>query len=493
MFCPQCGAQQDSGTFCARCGSSLGTPTEPIPVPPSTPPSPPSNTPSTIIPTQAVTTPIPVPGPAPVPRPAPRPAAATPPAPGGGGRGVAVPLIAALVVLLLLAGGGWWLLQRDRNKSPSTEAVSTTSPTPSATASGPDSAAYAAIRRSATGVGASVVAITVVGCGDEKAFNGIVVGPDLVATADQLLDETAAVGVQLDGRQVGTVIVGRDEASGIGLLRTTVPLGVTPATFQDKGITPGQVAAGVGSSAREAPVSAGAVKAIGTNYTIGQHSHANTVEVAMVDAMQASGSPLVDAASNIVGIIVGHAVKDETIAVALPGGPIAAAVARMSGQTEPIRPTVTCSTPVGPSGSANPRISIPATTMVESGTGRFELGSDAQRLQDPLTIYFQGINEAKYEQSMSVMSPSLRGTMSLESFTDGTKTSFDSDFIVHAVRREGANYVVVLEFTSLQSADKGPDGRACNRWTLDYTLVPGGGGYLIDSALGTNGTAFRAC
>ncbi len=399
--------------------------------------------------------------------------------------------IAGLIVLVLV-GGGTVAYRQWRGQQMAHEATVTV-PAGTGSPRGPNAAEYDAVTRVAAPVSASVAAITVVGCGDQKNFNGVVVGPDLVATADQLLDDTAAVSVSIDGRSYATTIVGRDPISGVGLVRTTRPIAATPASFASTALRVGQAAGGVGPAGGSSTVETGWISALGQRYSIGASSHSDTLEIRMVTDPPVSGSPLIDASGQLVALVTGYKTSDRTLAVALPGGPIAAALARLAANTQAIRPTLTCDTPLGPSGkAADPGITIPSTAG--DITGSLALGSRATALADPLTIYFRGINQGRYDESLAVMSPSLLGQMTLADFTEGTRTSFDSEFRVTALRADAGGFVVSLEFKSLQDPSKGPDGQACNRWTIDYGLIPAGGRYLIDSATGTGGgSPFRDC
>lgn len=488
MFCGECGleARDESGArSCARCGAPLpivagGTLARQVVAgevvaeePPPDPPMPPSEP------------------------------DADPPQ---GPRWVAIGVVAAALVLGIGASAGVWVLQDRRPQAVKAGVAASASSARQAgdaalagpanpAQAGPDPAEIEGLEilaRVVTVHAGWVVKLTVVGCGDERAFNGVVVGPDLVATANQLLDETVAVGVDSGQGRLGAVIIGRDGASGVGLVRTSAPIKGKPALFSVTKLKPGLVVAGVGTPTSDPSVAPGWVGATDASYEMGDDTHHDTIEVVTDGRHTASGSALVDERGRVLGLVTGTNAKKPDLMVALPWDPIEAAIDRMRGNTESIKPTVTCKTPLGPTGTSENLITVP--NVVNDRDGRsVTLGATAQALADPLSTYFRGINEGKQAQSMSVMSDSLRSTMTLESFTEGTRTSYDSDFVVTAVRASGDAYVVSLRFVSLQDAAKGPDGKTCNRWTIDYTLVRSGGGYVIDGAEGTNGTAFHDC
>ncbi|MGH9130519.1 MAG: hypothetical protein ACRDWV_02350, partial [Acidimicrobiales bacterium] len=51
-----------------------------------------------------------------------------------------------------------------------------------------------------------------------------------------------------------------------------------------------------------------------------------------------------------------------------------------------------------------------------------------------------------------------------------------------------------ISFTSLQSANQGPNGDTCDDWSLDYTMDDVGGVWLIASAAGhAGGPANTSC
>jgi hypothetical protein len=81
------------------------------------------------------------------------------------------------------------------------------------------------------------------------------------------------------------------------------------------------------------------------------------------------------------------------------------------------------------------------------------------------------------------LSARIRG--SFTSFAAGDSTSYDFDQrVLNATQINSTSARVALAFTSIQAADKGPNGDVCDLWTIDYAMVEGLDGlwYIDDTS-----------
>lgn len=92
---------------------------------------------------------------------------------------------------------------------------------------------------------------------------GIVVGPDMVLTADHVLERDEDLSIETpDGRVLPARLAGRDHASDLALLRIA-DLGMQPATFSEQPARVGQIVLAVGRPGSSPMASFGIVSAVG--------------------------------------------------------------------------------------------------------------------------------------------------------------------------------------------------------------------------------------
>jgi serine protease Do len=124
-----------------------------------------------------------------------------------------------------------------------------------------------------------------------------------------------------------------------------------------------------------------------------------------------------------------------------------------------------------------------------------DVGDVGAELGTTLATYFDGINDGDYASAYYSETARSHDGESLGTFTANVVTSYDTDVNVSSVTpdADGA-YEVFVTFTSVQAANEGPNGDTCDLWSLDYRLVPGGSGFLIDAASSaTGGPAYHSC
>jgi hypothetical protein len=111
-----------------------------------------------------------------------------------------------------------------------------------------------------------------------------------------------------------------------------------------------------------------------------------------------------------------------------------------------------------------------------------------------LATYFEAIDGGDYQTAYEQLAPSQQALMSEAAFASSESSSYDFDVVVSAVSQVAAGTdVASVDFTSLQDPSEGPNGDSCDDWTLNYTMVAQGGSWLIDRAVGQQGSTHTSC
>jgi hypothetical protein len=160
-----------------------------------------------------------------------------------------------------------------------------------------------------------------------------------------------------------------------------------------------------------------------------------------------------------------------------PGSPSPSLAARA---TTPL--TQPASTqPATPQASATPSASpSPSPSVVGIAPG---VQPGSPQVEVVLSHYFQGINDRNYTEYASSQTAHGKDNQPESSFDSGYATTTDSDMMLTSLTPTGdGDLTATVTFTSRQSPSDSVDNSACNNWTLNFYLVPGGSGYLITPA-----------
>jgi len=246
-----------------------------------------------------------------------------------------VPLLPAIVLAICLgliggAAAAWGIYQ---HYGPVERVVTTQVPA----AQPGSSAAPASVGAIAGGAAASVVKVLTQPVsaadlqGQPKGFAvGFVASSDgLVVTSAHALEGATALRVALpDGHVYGAVVVGADVAHGIAVLRAVGASGLAPLSFAGTPARPGDLVVAVGAPPfGGVSVDSGAVSSVGRSLSVpagGSTAAAEVLDAMTVDATadpQADGAPLLDAAGQVVGVVV-----------VIPGNPALPGLVALSGR-----------------------------------------------------------------------------------------------------------------------------------------------------------------
>ena len=185
--------------------------------------------------------------------------------------------------------------------------------------------------------------------GDPKGFAvGFVATSDgLVVTSAHAVEGATQLRVALaDGHVYDAVVAGADVGHGIAVLRAVGASGLSALDFATRSVRPGDLAVAVGAPPfGGVSVISGTVSSVGRSLSIagGGQASSEVLDAITVDATpdaQDDGGPLLDAAGQVVGVVVSVAVQPSlTGVVALSGRDAAALVDRLSHGGSSLRPT----------------------------------------------------------------------------------------------------------------------------------------------------------
>lgn len=456
MYCGRCGRYAgEQALFCPTCGSPLG------------------------------------------PQPAAQPAWTSPPAPAAGpknGRRLTV-ILTAVAGLIVLGGGVTAAVVLSNNTNG--HATGAGSPTRSVRPSGAttsDVSARVVPSPSPTLDFATiyaeqqsgVVRIETLSCSSQGIGTGFLLSPTLIATVNHVIDQSVVVSlVDGDQRTTGTVI-GSDPVRDLALIRAATPLTGHHFTFASSSPKIGDQVAAIGFPiGNPITLTHGDVSGLDRNITVEGNALAGMVETDAAINPGNSGGPLINQHGEVVGLVDALDTSANGIAYAVPSDQAAAAFSDWQQRPQTVAPAQ-CSNPLGPS-QADANVPPPSSSDVDD--------AQAAGIAAAFNTYFDGINAGDYATAYDVLSPRLRAGSTEPSFAEGDATSYDFAQAVLAAHAVDPTTVrVALAFTSLQTADKGPDGDTCDDWTLVYTMIQGSGGnWLIDRTQPYKGVSHTPC
>jgi serine protease Do len=397
-------------------------------------------------------------------------------------------LVLALAVLVLAGGGvgAYTLLAGQRTHQPSARAATAPSPrrsvapgpvgTASSAASSPAPASFAQLYAQDS---SGVVRIDVTNCTGGAVGSGFLISPTLVATAAHVVAGAATIGLTAGGHTTVGTVVGVSDSTDVALVESSAALAGHVFTL---GTT--QPAVGVSLAAIGFPeggpltFTSGTVSGLDRTISIDGTPRTGLLETDAAINPGNSGGPLLLTDGTVVGLADAALQGASGIAYGVPvqlAGPLLD-----SWQASPSpQPPASCPDPTGPQGDP---------VHVTAGSG------DAAAVGAVLATYFEAIDGGDYQTAYEQLAPSQQALMSEAAFASSESSSYDFDVVVSAVSQVAAGTdVASVDFTSLQDPSEGPNGDSCDDWTLNYTMVAQGGSWLIDQAVGQQGSTHTSC
>jgi serine protease Do len=329
-----------------------------------------------------------------------------------------------------------------------------------------------------------VVRIEVLGCADSGIGTGFLISPTLIATVDHVVTESVVISL-IDGNQRTTGrVIGADPVHDLALVQADEP--ITGYHFRFAGTAPrvGDRVAAVGFPIGDPiTLTQGGISGLDRNVTVDGERREGLIETDAPLNPGNSGGPLMSGDGSVVGLVDAGNLDANGIGYAVPYSQAEPAIRRWQAAPTAAAPA-SCETPLGPTQDTTSLPAIPGLTA-DASAG----------ISTTFETYFNGINDGDYQAAWEVLSPRLRGGSSEAAFANGDATSYDFDQRVLAGRQvDVATAKVALQFTSIQAADKGPNGDTCDLWTLNYTMIAGAGGrWYIDHASPYHGRSHQAC
>ncbi|HEX9337331.1 MAG TPA: hypothetical protein VF892_15660 [Pseudonocardiaceae bacterium] len=161
------------------------------------------------------------------------------------------------------------------------------------------------------------------------------------------------------------------------------------------------------------------------------------------------------------------------------------------------QPTASASSGVAPGQSSVPSSAEPGPTTVAFAQDFANYPQHSQVL-DVLQRYFNAINDKRYDEWVSVVTPALAAEQTKQAFLDGYHTTHDGSIYVYRVDTAPQNGVrVLLSFTSVQALNDAPQNFAhtCIRWQVVLPLAwdPKARQYEIDAGITGSSPQTQAC
>lgn len=371
------------------------------------------------------------------------------------GRLATASALGAVLVLAVGCGGG-----KDAPPTPTpTPSVSPTA-TPSPSATPTPSATPATFAGTYKDVSSGVVRVDVATCEEEGHGTGFLVAPDLVATVAHVVQDAAVVRVTAGTVATAGTVIGLDAGTDMALVQVARPLAGHVFTLRP---TPPQVGESVGvigfPEDQPLTLTQGAVTGLDRKAVIDGISRHSLVQTDAAVNPGNSGGPAIDVDGQVIGLA-----DAVTIGAQNTNFLVANRTARTftdTWRTAPAPPTVAVCTPTTPTEADD----LP--------------GGAAFGVESTIGFYFDRINVGDFPTAFAQLDPATSG-LDLESFTDGVRSSQDTDVQILSITPDGADLVAWVTFTSQQDPAQGPrPGETCDRWSLDYRMHQVGGLWLI--------------
>lgn len=303
-----------------------------------------------------------------------------------------------------------------------------------------------------------------------------------MVTVAHVVDQAVVVSL-IDGSQTTTgSVVGIDRTQDLALVRAARPLNGYHFRLAPRLPAIGDDVAAIGFPLGD-PITftRGNISGLNRNVPIDGTVRNGLIETDTAINPGNSGGPLITGDGTVVGLIDAKNTQASGIGYAVPTTHVVGRIPEWTNQQG--LPAATCSDPLGPSQTDT---TIPTLSDLSPGV--------AAGVSKAFEAYFGGINRGDYAAAWAVLGPRLQGTSS-RSLAEGDATSYDFNFnVLNTAQVDSSTARVTLAFTSIQRADKGPDGDTCDDWTLTYTLSNAGSGtWLIDRASPYGGATHSAC
>lgn len=324
-----------------------------------------------------------------------------------------------------------------------------------------------------------VVRIDVTSCDGGGTGTGFLVAPDLVVTAEHVVNGAVSVGLTAGGTTRAGDVVGHDAAHDVALVRASSPFDghlFTMSTSQPQVGT--QI--GVIGYPEGGPISFSTGIVSGLDRTINIEGKARQGLVQTDAALNPgnSGGPMMLIDGTVLGFVDAARTDAAGISYGVPSTVAEPLVAQWQQAPRAVAASH-CANATGPN-----------TTTVAVGAS----SPDAKAIAAMFGTYFNAIDGADFPTAYAQLDDHQHASLSEAQFAANVSSSYDFAVNILSVTQVAPGTdVAAVDFTSLQSSDQGPNGDKCDDWTLAYTLKSVGGSWLIHGAAPLNGSTHTSC
>jgi len=389
-------------------------------------------------------------------------------------RGIKVLLATVVALVLAILGGTAATLASHNNTSPQqvpTAAKTTQPPARPTSAAAPTTAGptqtFPALYRH---VSDGVMRIETTACNSGGVGSGFLLAPDLVATVAHVVQGAVSIVIRQNGITTTGTVIGIDTHADLALVRTRTPMAGHVFTLDASQPEVGTDVGAIGYPlAGQESLTKGAISGLGRTIDVGNGPLTGLIQTDTPLNHGNSGGPLLSVDGTVVGLVDAGSAEGNGIAYAIPAQTASGQLQSWRDAPAPAPAGTGCSAPVGPAG-------VQATVTDQTTS------PDGPGIAAAFATYATGINTGNYQQAYAVLSPHAQTLTSYGSFSQGEASSYIVTLSISAITHSGAKDSAAVEFTSVQNPTGGGHGQGCSNWTMTYTLVPGGLGWLIDTA-----------
>ena len=334
---------------------------------------------------------------------------------------VIVPLTMLVVAALVGASFGIFHLGQSSGTerkvsagAPSSRPPSSASSTTTSSPTAPNSFAQVFAQDSS-----GVVRLDATSCGGSDVGTGFLVGSNLVATANHVVDGASVIGVTAGTEtRVGTV-VGADNATDVALIQLNAPL--TGHVFGLQGTPPavGTPVAAIGfPEGLPITLTQGSISGLDRTITLGGQARTGLIQTDASVNPGNSGGPLVESAGHVVGIVDAGTTQLNGIGFAVSG---------------------TNAKPLLASWQANPQTVASQTKLwkphwsARRRKSAFRSHWHAAAMGQTLLTYFRAIDSADYTTAWSQLTAERRQSTTVDQFAAGLRTTYDFNVVLHSL------------------------------------------------------------
>jgi S1-C subfamily serine protease len=339
----------------------------------------------------------------------------------------------------------------------------------------------------------AVVRLDVASCDSRWMGTGFVVGDHAIMTAAHVALDAQTISVQTETGVTSAELVGLDRDADAALLWT--PTDVGDASLELSQSTPalGESLALLGfpGAVSDLRVTQGVVSGLDANVEYPDVGIALSDLIATDAAINGgnSGGPAFDTEGNVIGLVTGKTPWE------VDGDGDISAPAEGTGYVVPsaqLLPRLEQWGDQAPTDAGAGCANDGAAPIEDASDFPVEVLSDVPVAQDiarSLVLHGQSINTGSYETAWEIFTPRMKVRMkSLQEWSSGLDTSYWTALRLLDVADQGRRAAVLAQLTTNQDAAFGRDGQTCSQWSLTYSMIRSGAGWLIDAVENADGS-----